>query len=314
MHQKKNPFPRVKMRSFLQVFYLQSAGHTLLAFSYNFLMTAEEKTALARFLDLADDYLRDGHVSERENYAFADEALPEKSSLPLAYMIEEPSENDDYQADSADSTDFLKSAESVEPENPLKKISDAITACRSCSLGATRKNAVPGEGVSNPLVMVIGEGPGADEDSAGKPFVGKAGQLLDKMLASIGLSRDKNCYIANMVKCRPPENRDPGPDEITACLPYLEQQITLLKPRLILCAGRVAAQNLLKTSAGINALRGKFIEFKLNQAAVLQNEEMVIPLLPTYHPSALLRDESLKRPAWEDLKLLRTKLGSLNEE
>jgi len=171
--------------------------------------------------------------------------------------------------------------------------------------------------------MVIGEGPGADDDAAGRPFVGKAGQLLDKMLASIGLFRDKNCYIANMVKCRPPDNRDPAPNEIAACFPFLEQQIALLRPRVILCAGRVAAQSLLKTSQGINALRGTFTEYKLSSAAEYKSNSAnvfihvspplgdTIPVLCTFHPSAILRDESNKRPAWEDLKLLRAKLDSL---
>jgi DNA polymerase len=183
-----------------------------------------------------------------------------------------------------------------------------VRGCEACELCKTRKNAVPGEGARKPLVMVIGEGPGADEDAAGRPFVGRAGQLLDKMLGSIGLFRDKNCFIANMVKCRPPGNRDPGPEETAACRAYLERQIALLKPKLILCAGRVASQNLLKTSKGINALRGDFIEFKPN------SESDVIPVLPTFHPSAILRDESLKRPAWEDLKLLKSRIESLDAE
>jgi DNA polymerase len=155
--------------------------------------------------------------------------------------------------------------------------------------------------------MVIGEGPGADEDVSGRPFVGKAGQLLDKMLASIGLSRDENCYIANVVKCRPPGNRDPGPDEVAACFPFLERQIALLRPSIILCAGRVAAQNVLKTSKGINSLRGNFAEFVPTQAE-FYIEEKAIPVLCTFHPSAILRDDSLKRPAWEDLKLLKSYL------
>ncbi|MDR2363863.1 MAG: uracil-DNA glycosylase, partial [Spirochaetaceae bacterium] len=142
--------------------------------------------------------------------------------------------------------------------------------------------------------------PGADEDLTGRPFVGKAGQLLDRMLASIGLFRDKNCFIANVVKCRPPNNREPLPEEAAACLPFLSRQISLLKPRMILSAGRTAAQTLLETTASLGSLRGRFTEYK------------GIPLLPTYHPSALLRDESKKRPAWEDLKVLRAKLSDLD--
>jgi DNA polymerase len=147
---------------------------------------------------------------------------------------------------------------------------------------------------------VVGEGPGADEDLSGRPFVGKAGQLLDKMLAAIGLYREKNCFIANVVKCRPPENREPLPEEAAACLPFLTRQIALLEPRIILCAGRIAAQTLLETGAPLGSLRGHWSDYK------------GIPLLPTYHPSALLRDEAKKRPAWEDLKVLRAKLSELD--
>jgi DNA polymerase len=151
--------------------------------------------------------------------------------------------------------------------------------------------------------LVIGEGPGAEEDATGRPFVGKAGKLLDDMLASrgqIGLYRDKNCFIANVVKCRPPENRDPLPEEIAACAPFLARQIALLKPRIILAAGRISAQTLLRAEEGIGKLRGRFYDYG------------GIPLLPTYHPSALLRNEDLKRPAWEDLKTLRSKLSELD--
>jgi DNA polymerase len=193
-----------------------------------------------------------------------------------------------------------------ESEDSLELVAEEIKGCKACALGESRTLAVPGEGVENPLVMVIGEGPGADEDRAGRPFVGRAGQLLDKMLESIGLSREKNCYIANMVKCRPPGNRDPGQEEMAACFPFLSRQILLLQPRLILCLGRVATQYLLNTSQGINTLRGKFTELEI--------EEIIIPVLPTFHPSALLREESLKRPAWEDLKLLKSRFVSLNEE
>jgi len=266
-------------------------------------MTAAEKSTLAHFLDLTDDQLRDGHSRNREDYAFKDDELPlpgnmEKAepstAIPLAYMVEEPSE----------SSDTSESSDSAESSDSLKNIYADIAACKACGLAANRKNTVPGEGVTRPLVMIIGEGPGADEDAAGRPFVGRAGQLLDKMLESIGLSREKNCYIANMVKCRPPGNRDPEPDEIAACFPCLERQILLLKPKIILCAGRVASQNILKTSQGINALRGEFAQITIG--------EIVIPVLPTFHPSAILRDETLKRPAWEDLKLLKSRIEELD--
>ena len=178
----------------------------------------------------------------------------------------------------------------------IDSVNQKIASCFRCSLSKTRRNVVPGEGVPNPYVLVVGEGPGADEDEQGRPFVGKAGQLLDKMLGAINLSRDKNCYIANVVKCRPPMNRDPAPQESQACRSFLDAQIHVLKPKMILAMGRVALQNLLDTSIGINKMRGKIVDFN------------GIPFMATFHPSALLRDESLKRPAWEDLKIFKNKL------
>jgi len=182
----------------------------------------------------------------------------------------------------------------------LAQLEAKALACTACRLAATRRRVVFGEGVAWPLVLVVGEGPGAEEDSQGLPFVGASGKLLDKMLSSIGLSRGENCYIANIVKCRPPNNREPQPDEKAACTPYLREQIRLLAPRAILCAGRTAAQFLLDTTDGINRLRSRRYSFG------------GVPLLVTYHPSALLRDETLKRPAWEDLKGLRALLAELD--
>lgn len=185
--------------------------------------------------------------------------------------------------------------------NPAQSAAEGLAAgaaraasCRGCSLAASRKNVVYGQGVPEPVVLVIGEGPGAEEDAQGLPFVGASGHLLDKMLAAIGLSRDANCYIANIVKCRPPGNREPSPDERSACLPFLVEQIRLLRPRAIFCAGRTAAQALLSSAEGINRLRGRELSWE------------GIPVVASYHPSALLRDESLKRPSWEDLKRLRS--------
>jgi DNA polymerase len=235
-------------------------------------MTAEEKTSLAYFLDLAAAASKSGYQGEEAEYQFTDD--------------EEISN---------------KNPHSPLPDDSLEKIATDVRSCTLCRLCQTRTNAVPGEGVSRPLVMVIGEGPGADEDASGRPFVGRAGQLLDKMLASIGLSRENNCFIANVIKCRPPSNRDPQPDETAACASFLARQIQLLQPRYILCAGRIAGQTLLNSSEPIGKLRGKFINF--------QAEDREIPFLATYHPSALLRNEDLKRPAWEDLKLLRSALS-----
>lgn len=181
-------------------------------------------------------------------------------------------------------------------QEAIGRLEAQIRQCQRCKLCKGRKQAVPGTGVLNPAVLVIGEGPGADEDTQGLPFVGVAGQLLDKMLAAINLSRHSNCYIANIVKCRPPKNRDPEPEESEACRSYLEAQIAILKPAMILAVGRIAIQNLLGTNQGIGQLRGRFLNYNS------------IPLMATYHPSALLRNQDLKRPAWEDLKLFKEHL------
>ncbi|MDR3145589.1 MAG: uracil-DNA glycosylase [Treponema sp.] len=231
-------------------------------------MTADEKSSIARFLDMTGDYLRDGYRRDRGRPVFTDDP-----TLPSS------------------------------PEETARE----VEGCTACSLAEGRRRGVPGEGVPNPLVLVIGEGPGSDEDATGRPFVGRAGQLLDRILAGIGLSRDKNCFIANVVKCRPPGNRDPLPAEIAACLPFLERQIDLLKPLAILALGRVAANTLLGDERGIGKLRGCFAEYRRRNA-----DSPAIPLLATYHPSALLRDETLKRPVWEDMKLLMGKLESLD--
>ena len=181
----------------------------------------------------------------------------------------------------------------------MEELNNKILRCTRCGLARTRNNVVPGEGVSNPDVIVIGEGPGYDEDMQGKPFVGKAGVLLDKMLHSIDLDRHTNCFIGNIVKCRPPENRDPFPDEQDTCFPFLETQIHILKPKMILCLGRVALQKMLGQKISITQNHGVFFEYK------------GIPLMGTYHPSALLRNQELKRPAWEDLKGFRRKLNEI---
>jgi DNA polymerase len=271
-------------------------------------MVIEEKKALGRFLDAAAGFLKGGYADPGGEYVFEDDVPASEdggfSSLPLAYRVEEPDE------------EAVETAETSSGDS-LDSIISAVSSCAACPLGETRTRTVPGEGAPHPLVLVAGEGPGAEEDASGRPFVGKAGQLLDRMLASIGLYRDKNCYIANVVKCRPPGNRDPAPEEIAACAHFLTRQIALLKPLAILCAGRVASRHILHTEEGINRLRGRFGEypaaFEIMENGTLQSAGMVpIPVLPAYHPSAILRDESLKRPAFEDLKLLMAKLVSLD--
>jgi len=181
----------------------------------------------------------------------------------------------------------------------LDELNVKILRCTRCGLARTRNNVVPGMGVQNPEVLVVGEGPGHDEDMQGLPFVGKAGVLLDRMLAAIGLDRKTNCYIANIVKCRPPENRNPFPDEQAACFSFLEAQIHILKPKMILCMGKIAIEKITGQSIAITQKHGEFFEYN------------GIPVMPTYHPSALLRNEELKRPAWEDLKKFKKRLDEI---
>ena len=168
-----------------------------------------------------------------------------------------------------------------------------VAACIRCDLHRTRTQTVFGVGNRAADWLVIGEAPGAEEDKRGEPFVGRAGQLLDNMLAAIDLSRARNVYITNILKCRPPNNRDPQVEEVACCEPYLQQQIALMQPRLILAVGRIAAQNLLKTDTPLARLRGRVHRYGEDQT----------PLIVTYHPAYLLRTPGDKRKAWEDLQL-----------
>ncbi|MGA7539317.1 MAG: uracil-DNA glycosylase [Steroidobacteraceae bacterium] len=171
-----------------------------------------------------------------------------------------------------------------------------VLQCTRCALHAGRTQGVVGVGNPRAEWMVIGEAPGAEEDRRGEPFVGRAGQLLDAMLRAIGLSRAENVYIANILKSRPPNNRDPRPEEVAACLPYLRRQIEMVRPRLLLAVGRIAAQNLLGTEESLSRLRGRVHRFG----------ELNTPLVVTYHPAYLLRSPADKRKAWEDLKFARS--------
>lgn len=171
------------------------------------------------------------------------------------------------------------------------------SACRRCRLCETRSTVVFGEGPRRPRLFVVGEAPGAEEDATGRPFVGKAGQLLTKMLAAIGLARE-DVYIGNVLKCRPPGNRPPEPDEVAACRPFLEEQLRLLDPALVLVLGNHAARALLCTDRGISSIRG--------QLRTLPDGR---PVLPTFHPAYLLRTPEAKREAWLDLQLVARTLG-----
>lgn len=176
---------------------------------------------------------------------------------------------------------------------------EAIGNCPKCSLLAgTRRQIVFGTGNPSADIVVVGEAPGADEDVQGKPFVGRAGKLLTDILAAISLSRDE-IFICNILKCRPPDNRNPLPDEIANCEPYLFKQLEMIKPRLILAVGTFAAQTLLQTKEPLGRLRGKFHEYK------------GVKMMVTYHPAALLRNPNWKRPTWEDVQLFRKEYDSM---
>ncbi len=172
----------------------------------------------------------------------------------------------------------------------------AICECQNCPLGATRTKFVYGVGNPNADLMFVGEAPGRDEDRQGEPFVGAAGQLLDKIIKAMGLTRDQ-VYIANILKCRPPNNRDPLPEEMAECFPYLKEQVRLIRPKYLVALGRIAGQALLDTKTPLGRLRGQWHEYE------------GIPLLVTYHPAALLRFAAYKKDTWEDMKLVMAKLG-----
>jgi uracil-DNA glycosylase len=174
----------------------------------------------------------------------------------------------------------------------LTAIAEAVASCRRCPLYSTATNPVPGEGNPDADLMCVGEAPGENEDLQGRPFVGAAGQLLTKILAAIDLTRDE-VFICNVLKHRPPGNRNPEPSEVTACSPYLVRQIELVRPRVILAFGKFAAQTLLNSTLALSALRGQIHRYH------------GVPLIVTYHPAALLRNPSWKRPTWEDVQLAR---------
>jgi DNA polymerase len=187
----------------------------------------------------------------------------------------------------------MQSEDDLTKSNDLDNYNQEINTCKKCSLSATRKNFVFGIGNPNADLMFVGEAPGHDEDIQGKPFVGRAGLLLNLMLQSIGLRRE-DVFIANVLKCRPPNNRDPLPDEIEKCEPYLKRQIDLVSPRLLVTLGRFAAASLLRATGALATLREDMHTYD------------DVPLIVTYHPAALLRNPQLKRQAWEDLKKIKS--------
>jgi DNA polymerase len=186
----------------------------------------------------------------------------------------------------------LFASDPIQQTRTLADVAALVAACTKCKLCESRTHTVPGEGPSDARLVVVGEGPGRTEDETGRPFVGKAGELLTKILGAIDFPREQ-VFICNVVKCRPPENRLPQYDEIAACVPYLFRQIELLKPAVILAMGGTAAQTLLSTKQSLGALRNQVHRFR------------GIPVIVTYHPAALLRNPNWKRPTWDDVRIAR---------
>ncbi|MEN8130099.1 MAG: uracil-DNA glycosylase [Pseudomonadota bacterium] len=221
-----------------------------------------------------------------------------RRTLP-ALITNEPSPSSDR-----DGSASLQDLEGdLDPDNAAtmdwEALRHRVASCTACELHKTRTQTVFGVGDHQADWLFIGEAPGADEDRQGEPFVGRAGQLLNNMIKALGLRREQ-AYIANILKCRPPRNRDPRPEESQACRPYLRRQIELLSPRVIVALGRVAAQNLLQTDTPIGRMRGRQYRY----------EDSEIPVVVTYHPAYLLRSPREKRKVWQDLQMAMALLGS----
>lgn len=222
--------------------------------------------AMWNFYDEIEQYVTDSEESKE---------TPDFSSY-VQSVIKEPKDQ------------FL---EMIDSSN-ITQIGNAIIECKRCPLGSSRIHAVPGKGVINAKVMIIGEGPGEVENKSGEPFVGKSGAYLDTWLKAISIDRDEDVFITNVVKCRPPENRNPTKEEMNICGAFLEKQIALIKPEVILCLGLVASHHLLQKEGTLASLRGRLHNYKHT------------PLLVTYHPSAVLRNTQLRGEVWKDLQTL----------
>ncbi|MFW6363096.1 MAG: uracil-DNA glycosylase [Spirochaeta sp.] len=239
-----------------------------------------------------EDYVRTGF---RTRHPAAPAPAPEPVDPQFSRSAEIPSGNSPSFSSGADA--------SGDPAPTISALADRIAGCRLCRLHESRSRTVPGTGVLDPLVCVVGEAPGIEEDRTGLPFVGPSGEYLDKWLKAIGLSRHRNVFITNSVKCRPPGNNPPQPDELQACRPYLFRQLELLSPSMVLILGETAAQSLSgKADASLAELRGSLHAVK------------GIPAVVTYHPSAVLRDQSLRTEVWKDLQLLRDELIQLRTD
>jgi DNA polymerase len=247
-------------------------------------LAEDDLAVLYRALSTMEDALADGYHSRRPIPVFA----------PLQHQQPQPAQ------DTADQAGITRggTARKILPLDPagLATLNQELVRCRACRLATTRKQVVPGTGSAGAALLVLGEYP-SDDETPGLPFARDAGLLMARMLAAIGLDRTRDCFETTAVKCRPPMDRDPSPDELASCLPFLERQLMMVQPKAILAFGRISAQILLGSREALPRLRGRVHQWR------------GIPLVATYHPGTILKDESLKRPAWEDLKLLKTILG-----
>ncbi len=219
----------------------------------------------------------------QELFGVTDIIKPEKP-IPTIVKVESAPQNDAPIAEYADKA------------GAMKELQSTVSSCEKCNLSKCRKNVVFGEGNINAKLMFVGEGPGAEEDETGRPFVGDSGQLLDKMIIAMKLTREE-VYIANIVKCRPPSNRNPFADEASSCIGYLQTQIDIVKPDYIVCLGSVATKSLIQNDTAISKLRGNWQNWRGYK------------VMPTYHPSYLLREPSRKKETWQDLQAVMAELG-----
>ena len=245
----------------------------------------------------ADEALADAPVNRLVAKAPTPPTPPARVA-PLAQPVPRPA------APAPIDTDAIGNAQvSAAAATTLAELRAALEAFDGCALKRTATNTVFADGVAEGRVMLIGEAPGRDEDRIGKPFVGRAGQLLDKMLASIGLDRKTNAYITNVINWRPPDNRDPTPEEAGACLPFLRRHIELAQPGVIILLGAVAARHVVGINEGIMKLRGRWLEYRVG--------DQMVPLMPTLHPAYLLRQPAHKKLAWRDLQAVRDRMKAL---
>jgi len=259
------------------------------------------RVALYRVLSLLEDWQQDGfhQPGELPHFASLGDTSPDDASLSDASPTIRPHQTVAASASPSASQPAGQAASQAPAQkaqlpanDSLETINHEISRCLKCRLASSRNHTVPGQGTSHPVVLIIGEAPDIDDNAQGLPFSGPGGALLDKMLAAIRLQRTQHCYLTQVVKCFPPNGRDPGPDEQRCCAWYLERQIAVLQPQAILALGRIPAQLLLNSRESLAKLRGHIYDVGGR------------PCIISHSISNLLKDESLKRPAWEDLKLL----------